>query len=63
MLVEIKPPGWYPFHHDEDEIIRYQLGSVALWVIVDDKYFLAVQQADKDGLPWGIPGGHVAKYR
>lgn len=59
MLVEIKPPGWYPFHQDKDETLRFRLRSVAVWVIFDNVYFLAVQQADKPGNPWGIPGGRV----
>lgn len=61
MFVEIRPPMWYPFHDKEDEKIRFRLASVGVWVIVGNKYFLVVQQADKTDMPWGIPSGRVAE--
>ena len=62
MIVEIAPP--YPLERFGEERVTYKLSSVGVWIIVSEegspKYYMAVQQADEPGLPWGIPAGKVS---
>lgn len=61
MHVEIRPPC--EAETMGAEAIHFRVSSVALWVLVCEegtpKYFLAVQQQDKPGFPWGAPAGKV----
>ena len=63
MKVEIRPPC--PLEMFGEERIEFNLSSVAVWVIVMQNdtpaYYLAVQQAEKPGMPWGVPAGKVSE--
>ena len=53
-----------PLERFGEERVTYKLSSVGVWIIVSEegspKYYMAVQQADEPGLPWGIPAGKVS---
>ncbi|MFO0703619.1 MAG: NUDIX hydrolase [Patescibacteria group bacterium] len=59
--VRLPPPSWYPFHDDKGEEVVINVSSVGIWVF-SDTHFLAVQQADVLGKPWGIPAGSVESF-
>ncbi len=52
-----------PPRADSLEQLAFEVSSVGVWILVErdgrPAYFLAVQQADIEGNPWGIPAGHV----
>ena len=70
MDVQFRPPTWYPFWRDKDEVIEFKATSVGIWTLVCEngvpQYFLVVEQAvrviDFDEFfnhPWEIPSGKV----
>lgn len=60
MQIEIRPPC--PLDKFGAESVKFELSSVAVWVIVEEegnpKYFMVVRQADEEGRPWGVPAGN-----